>query len=183
MREVPLTLPEIRMINSTRFIIGIGIIAVDHKARRPLAWLWLQWEPCSPFPWVCRSWANYGVAIPRLKFRNNARRNLDGKTVSASMDKGVRRAPGGERRPWHPLPVSVPRYGYAWPYGVPVDKGASQSLFFLAHRPSIDYKKNREHRIVPMLSGSYLNEEFANITLLYWRGGVVFGHLPVSFPT
>ena len=39
MREVSLTLPEVGMINSTRFILGIGaglLLAgkVDHKARR-----------------------------------------------------------------------------------------------------------------------------------------------------
>jgi hypothetical protein len=39
MREVPLTLPEIGMINSTRFILGVGaglFLAgkMDHKARK-----------------------------------------------------------------------------------------------------------------------------------------------------
>ena len=43
MREIPLTLPEIGMINSTRFIIGTGVgllIAgkLDSDARRAVGW-------------------------------------------------------------------------------------------------------------------------------------------------
>lgn len=43
MREIPLTLPEIGMINSTRFIIGTGVglliaAKLDNNSRRAVGW-------------------------------------------------------------------------------------------------------------------------------------------------
>jgi hypothetical protein len=43
MREIPLTLPEIGMINSTRFLIGTGLglllaAKLDKEARKAVGW-------------------------------------------------------------------------------------------------------------------------------------------------
>ena len=69
MREVPLTLPEIGMINSTRFIIGAGVGlllagAMDDSARKAVGVALVAVGTLVRFQWPYRSLASCEVVSP-----------------------------------------------------------------------------------------------------------------------